>query len=56
MPFIGRDDADLDMALTVDRARQRTAIACHQSQSTTNPVLWRRPDLLSTTEWLRFLR
>ena len=53
--FVGRDDADLDVAITVDRARQRAAIACHESQSTSNPVLGRRLELLGDREWLRLL-
>jgi LmbE family N-acetylglucosaminyl deacetylase len=53
--FIGRADANLDVMITVDRARQRAAIACHQSQSASNPVLWRRLALLDDREWLRIL-
>lgn len=54
--FVGRADDDLDRAVTVDRAVQCAAIACHASQSTSNPVLWRRLQLLGEREWLRFLR
>jgi N-acetylglucosamine malate deacetylase 2 len=53
--FIGRPMTELDMVIDVDRARQRRAIACHVSQATDNPVLWRRLELLSDQEWLRFL-
>ena len=53
--FAGRRDDELDLTITVDRARQLDAIACHRSQSTDNPVLWRRLDLLGPTEQLRYL-
>jgi LmbE family N-acetylglucosaminyl deacetylase len=53
--FVGRDAADLDLMITVDRTRQRAAIACHASQSSSNPVLWRRLELLGDREWLRRL-
>jgi N-acetylglucosamine malate deacetylase 2 len=54
--FVGRADRDLDVILRADRARQRRAIAEHRSQSATNPVLWRRLELLGDREWLRWLR
>ena len=44
------------LRLVVDRALQRQAIACHQSQSAGNPVLWRRLALLGDAEYLRVLR
>jgi len=53
--FVGRSDDQLDAAITVDRARQLAAIACHRSQSADNPVLWRRLDLLGSSEHLRRL-
>ena len=53
--FVGRRPARLDIAVAVDRARQRAAIACHASQSGDNPVLWRRLELLGSREWLRWL-
>jgi len=37
--FTGRPAGDLDQTLTVTRARQQQAIACHRSQSADNPVL-----------------
>jgi LmbE family N-acetylglucosaminyl deacetylase len=52
--FVGREQ--FDVVLTVDRDAQRRAIACHASQSTHNPVLWRRLELLGGTESLRWLR
>jgi LmbE family N-acetylglucosaminyl deacetylase len=54
--FVGRSAGDIDIALPVERARQLQAIACHRSQSTTNPVLWRRLELTGSTEMLRWLR
>lgn len=53
--FAGRRDVELDIAFTVDRSRQLEAIGCHRSQSTDNPVLWRRLDLLGPAEHLRYL-
>jgi LmbE family N-acetylglucosaminyl deacetylase len=52
----GRDDGEFDLVLTVDREVQGRAIACHASQSTDNPVLWRRLELLGDTESVRWLR
>lgn len=54
--FVGRPAGDIDVAVDVDRARQLRAVACHVSQSTDNPVLWRRLALLGDTEHLRYLR
>lgn len=54
--FAGRAEAELDITLAVDRGRQRLAISRHASQSTDNPVLWRRLDLLGEVERLRWLR
>ncbi len=54
--FIGRPEEEIDLVLRVDRARQHRAIACHQSQSTNNPVLRRRLELLGDTESLHWLR
>jgi LmbE family N-acetylglucosaminyl deacetylase len=54
--FVGLADEEIDHVLRVDRSRQRVAIAQHASQSTSNPVLWRRLELLGDTEALRWLR
>lgn len=53
--FAGRAVEDMTARLTVDRRCQLRAIARHASQSTENPVLWRRLELLGDTEWLRVL-
>ncbi len=53
--FVGRAPEELDFSLAVDRDRQKTAIACHASQSGDNPVLWRRLELLGASEHLRWL-
>jgi LmbE family N-acetylglucosaminyl deacetylase len=53
--FAGRRDDELDFTITVDRTRQLDAVRRHRSQSTDNPVLWRRLDLLGPTEHLRYL-
>ena len=54
--FVGRPDDEIDMCLEVDRAVQLRAISCHVSQSTDNPVLWARLELLGRREVLRWLR
>jgi len=54
--FTGRPPGQIDLTLTVDRTRQLAAIACHHSQSSTNPVLWRRLELTGNHEPLRWLR
>jgi LmbE family N-acetylglucosaminyl deacetylase len=54
--FMGRDSAELDLVVDVDRTRQRAAISAHASQSTGNTVLWRRLELQGDREALRWLR
>lgn len=54
--FLGRPDEEIDVVVTVDRARQWRAIACHATQSGDNPVLRRRLELLGDVEALRWLR
>ena len=54
--FLGRAEPELDITLPVDRSRQFLAISRHASQSTDNPVLWRRLALLGDVERLRWLR
>ena len=54
--FSGRRPDEVDFVVGVDREVQRRAIACHASQATHNPVLWRRLELLGDVEWLRWLR
>jgi LmbE family N-acetylglucosaminyl deacetylase len=54
--FLGRAAVDIDLSIEVDRHTQRAAISCHASQSTDNPVLWRRLELLGNVEQLRYLR
>ncbi len=53
---VGRPAEQIDLTMTVDRAAQLQAIACHASQSSHNPVLWRRLELLGDTEHLLLLR
>lgn len=53
--FVGYQPQDLPLAVPVDRDRQRRAIACHASQATDNPVLWRRLELTGSTDHLRHL-
>ena len=54
--FDGIDEEQVDLTVGVDRGVQRRAIACHRSQSSENPVLWRRLELLGDVESLRWLR
>lgn len=53
--FVGRDETELDVAVTVDRTQQRAAMACHASQLEGNPVPWRRLALQGPVEHLRVL-
>jgi len=54
--FIGRPAEQVEFDVSVDRARQHRAIACHASQATDNPVLWRRLALQGDREVFRWLR
>lgn len=53
--FIGRPDAQIDLRVTVNRRRQRRAIARHVTQAPDNPVLRRRLELQGDREVLRWL-
>lgn len=53
--FTGRQPADIDFAIEVDRKRQRAAINCHSSQLADNPVPHRRLALQRDREHLRYL-
>ncbi len=53
--FVGRPKSKIDIIIDGDRARQKAAIECHASQSSHNPVLWRRLELLGSQEHLRWL-
>ena len=50
--FVGYPAEDL-LEVSVDRRRQRMAIACHASQAVPGSVLWRRLELLGDREYLR---
>lgn len=54
--FVGHADQEIDLYVTVDRARQRLASQAHTSQALPSSVLWRRLDLLGNNECLRWLR
>jgi len=54
-PFRGHPDDDLDIALRCDRESQYVAIRAHASQAVPGSPLWRRLELLGSTEWLRWL-
>ncbi len=53
--FVGRPPDEIDDRLRVTRNRQRRAMAAHRSQSSDNPVLYRRLALLGDREYLRVL-
>ncbi|MEV0743266.1 PIG-L deacetylase family protein [Streptomyces sp. NPDC050549] len=53
--FAGREPGECHEIKSVPRARQHRAITCHASQSTDNPVLWRRLELLGESEYVRRL-
>ena len=52
----GHRDEDIDLRVTVDRARQHVASHAHASQALPGSILWRRLELLGDTESLRWLR
>ena len=54
--FTGHRDGEIDLHVTVDRARQHVASHAHASQALPGSVLWRRLELLGDTESLRWLR
>ncbi|HEY5247192.1 MAG TPA: PIG-L deacetylase family protein [Dermatophilaceae bacterium] len=54
--FIGHRDEEIDLWVSIDRAGQRLASQAHTSQALPNSVLWRRLELLGSTESLRWLR
>ena len=54
--FTGHRDEDIDLRVSVERARQRRASLAHVSQALPSSVLWRRLELLGDTESLRWLR
>lgn len=54
--FVGHDPPEIDLTVSVDRDRQRTASLAHASQAVPTSVLWRRLELLGDVEHLRRLR
>jgi LmbE family N-acetylglucosaminyl deacetylase/uncharacterized OsmC-like protein len=54
--FAGHGPDAIDLALPVDRERQRIASLAHASQAVPTSVLWRRLELLGDVEHLRWLR
>jgi LmbE family N-acetylglucosaminyl deacetylase len=53
--FVGRSHEQLDFRVSVERTIQSEAIDCHESQSSSNPVLRRRLELSGDFEPLRWL-
>jgi LmbE family N-acetylglucosaminyl deacetylase/uncharacterized OsmC-like protein len=54
--FSGHPRQAADVAIRVDRERQRLASLAHASQAVPTSVLWRRLELLGDVELLRWLR
>ena len=54
--MVGHDRADIDIEITVDRIRQCRAVECHPSQLMAGAMLWRRLEIQSDKEHLRWLR
>jgi len=54
-PFAGREPADIDLRVRVDRTTQRRAALMHATQISPGAPLWRRLDLLGDHEHLRWL-
>ena len=52
----GHQDQEIDLRVTVDRARQRLASHALQGQALPGSARWRRLELLADTESLRWLR
>ena len=52
----GGQGEDIDMRVTLDRARQRLVSHADRSQALPGSTLWRRLELLAETESLRWLR
>jgi LmbE family N-acetylglucosaminyl deacetylase len=53
--FSGRPPESIDLVISVNRAAQERAIACHPSQAVPGHILWRRLELLGPYEHLRWL-
>jgi LmbE family N-acetylglucosaminyl deacetylase len=53
--FFGRSPEEIDVVVEVDRSGQHRAMRCHASQSSENPVLWRRLELQGDREVFRWL-
>jgi N-acetylglucosamine malate deacetylase 2 len=54
--FTGRDDGQIDLRVTIDRARQRLASRSHSGKALPGSVLRRRLELLAESGSLRWLR
>lgn len=54
--FFGHKPDEIDYVITVDRDRQRAAIAAHTSQAPASSIVLRRLQSLGNTEYLRRLR
>ena len=54
--LVGHSKSEIDIEIRVDRARQLLAVECHPSQLSPGAMLWRRFELQSDRECLRWLR
>jgi LmbE family N-acetylglucosaminyl deacetylase len=53
--LVGREDDEIDIEVSVDRSKQRRAVECHPSQLSPSGIIWRRMELQSDKESLRWL-
>jgi hypothetical protein len=54
--FTSRQDEDVDLGVTVERAKQRVASHSLLDQAVPGGARWRRLELFANTESLRWLR
>jgi LmbE family N-acetylglucosaminyl deacetylase len=53
--LVGHEQNEIDIAISVNRVKQRQAVECHPSQLVPGGMLWRRLELQSDQEYLRWL-
>lgn len=51
----GSEEGEIDFVISVNREKQRRAVECHPSQLVPGVMLWRRLELQSDKEYLRWL-
>ena len=53
--LVGHELSEIDFEISVNRGKQRRAVECHPSQLVPGSILWRRLELQSDKEYLRWL-